>query len=57
MGNIKQKPSETQRFWAEGMKLGFTAFLSVYDNLLDSTSLWNCAHAFSVPFNPTYGAV
>ena len=57
--HIKQKPSETQRSCgfsdANGMKLGFTTFLSVYDDLLDSMCLWNPASAFSVPFYPTYG--
>ena len=57
--HIKQKHSETQRFCgfsdAKGMKLGFTTFLSVYDDLLDSMCLWNPASAFSVPFYPTYG--
>ncbi len=57
--HIKQKPSETQRFFgfsdANGMKLGFTTFLSVYDDLLDLRCLWNPASAFSVPFYPTYG--
>ena len=37
------------------MKLGFTTFLSVYDDLLDSMCLWNPASAFSVSFYPTYG--
>ena len=57
--HIKQKPSETQRSCgfsdANGMKLGRTAFLSVYDDLLDLRCLWNPASAFSVPFYPTYG--
>ena len=37
------------------MKLGFTTFLSIYDDLLDLMCLWNPASAFSVPFYPTYG--
>ena len=57
--HIKQKHSETQRFCgfsdAKGLKLGFTTFLSVYDDLLDLRCLWNPASAFSVPLYPTYG--
>ena len=39
------------------MKLGFTTFLSIYDDLLDLMCLWNPASAFSVPFYPTYGTI
>ena len=47
---VKQKSSETQHFCgyrdAEGMKLGFTAFLIPYDDRLDLGGIWG-THQFS----------
>ena len=41
---VKQKPSEAQHFCgyrdAAGMKLGFTAFLTPYNDRLDLRGIW-----------------
>ena len=47
---VKQKPSEAQHFCgyrdAAGMKLGFTAFLTPYNDRLDLGGIWGTHQSF-----------